>query len=148
VLGRAPALKVFGTDYPTADGTAIRDYIHVADLAEAHLLALRRLEKGDHALALNLGTGTGHSVREVIASIEKVSGRKVPRTEVGRRAGDPPSLVAGSEPRAAEPRLDAEVRGARCHRRARVSVAGKAGLAAARFRLAEDKRCEASHAVA
>ena len=93
-LGRAPALKVFGTDYPTPDGTAIRDYIHVADLAEAHLLALGRLDKGDTALQLNLGTGKGHSVREVIASIEKVSGRQVPRTEVGRRAGDPPALVA------------------------------------------------------
>ena len=94
VLGRAPALKVFGTDYPTPDGTAIRDYIHVADLAEAHLLALGRLGNGETELALNLGTGKGHSVREVIASIEKVSGRQVPRVEVGRRAGDPPSLVA------------------------------------------------------
>lgn len=93
-LGRAPELKIFGTDYPTPDGTAIRDYIHVADLADAHLLALGRLEKGDKALALNLGTGEGHSVREVIASVEKISGRKVPRVEVGRRAGDPPSLVA------------------------------------------------------
>lgn len=93
-LGRAPELKVFGTDYPTPDGTAIRDYIHVADLAEAHLLALGRLQQGEKALALNLGTGTGHSVREVIASVEKVSGRKVPRAEVGRRSGDPPSLVA------------------------------------------------------
>jgi UDP-glucose-4-epimerase GalE len=94
VLGRAPELKIFGTDYPTPDGTAIRDYIHVADLADAHLLALGRLDKGDKALALNLGTGTGHSVREVVASVEKISGRKVPRVEVGRRAGDPPSLVA------------------------------------------------------
>jgi UDP-arabinose 4-epimerase len=94
LLGRAPELKVFGTDYPTPDGTAIRDYVHVADLADAHLLALGRLGKGDKALALNLGTGTGHSVREVIASVEKISGRKVPRVEVGRRAGDPPSLVA------------------------------------------------------
>jgi UDP-arabinose 4-epimerase len=93
-LGRAPELKIFGTDYPTPDGTAIRDYIHVADLAEAHLLALARLEQGDKALALNLGTGEGHSVREVVASVEKISGRKVPRVEVGRRAGDPPSLVA------------------------------------------------------
>jgi len=93
-LGRAPELKIFGTDYPTADGTAIRDYIHVADLAEAHLLALGRLEKGDKALTLNLGTGKGHSVREVIASVEKISGRRVPRVAVGRRAGDPPALVA------------------------------------------------------
>ena len=93
-LGRAPELKIFGTDYPTPDGTAIRDYIHVADLADAHLLALGRLDQGDKALALNLGTGMGHSVRQVVASIEKISGRKVPRVEVGRRAGDPPSLVA------------------------------------------------------
>lgn len=102
-LGRGPELKVFGTDYPTPDGTAIRDYIHVADLAEAHLLALGRLEKGDAALALNLGTGKGHSVREVIAAVEKASGSKVPRTEVGRRAGDPPSLVA--DPRLAVEKL-------------------------------------------
>jgi len=93
-LGRAPELKIFGTDYPTPDGTAIRDYIHVADLADAHLLALGRLEKGDKALALNLGTGTGHSVREIVAAVETISGRKVPRSEVGRREGDPPSLVA------------------------------------------------------
>jgi UDP-glucose-4-epimerase GalE len=93
-LGRAAELKIFGTDYPTPDGTAIRDYIHVADLADAHLLALGRLDQGDKALALNLGTGKGHSVREVLASVEKISGRKVPRVEVGRRAGDPPALVA------------------------------------------------------
>jgi UDP-arabinose 4-epimerase len=93
-LGRAPALKIFGTDYPTPDGTAIRDYIHVADLAEAHLQALGRLEQGEKELALNLGTGHGHSVREVIAAVEKVSGRQVPRVEADRRAGDPPSLVA------------------------------------------------------
>ena len=99
--GSAPKLQIFGTDYPTPDGTAIRDYIHVADLADAHLLALRRLQSGDKALALNLGTGKGHSVREVVASVEKVSGRKVPRVEVGRRVGDPPALVADSS-RAAE----------------------------------------------
>ena len=93
-LGRGPELQIFGTDYPTPDGTAIRDYIHVADLAEAHLLALGRLERGDQALALNLGTGKGHSVREVVTSVEKISGRKVPRVEVARRAGDPPALVA------------------------------------------------------
>jgi len=102
-LRRAPELKIFGTDYPTPDGTAIRDYIHVADLADAHLLALGRLQQGDVALALNLGTGTGHSVREVVASIEKISGRKVPRVEVDRRAGDPPSLIADAS--AAKERL-------------------------------------------
>jgi UDP-arabinose 4-epimerase len=93
-LGRVPELQIFGTDYPTPDGTAIRDYIHVADLADAHLLALGCLQNGEKALALNLGTGQGHSVREVVASVEKASGRKVPRVEVGRRAGDPPALVA------------------------------------------------------
>jgi UDP-arabinose 4-epimerase len=103
-LGRGPELKIFGTDYPTPDGTAIRDYIHVADLADAHLRALARLETGEAALALNLGTGKGHSVREVIASVEKISGRKVPHTEVGRRAGDPPSLVADA--RLAAEKLD------------------------------------------
>jgi UDP-arabinose 4-epimerase len=93
-LGRSPDLQIFGTDYPTADGTAVRDYIHVADLADAHLLALGSLEHGEKALALNLGTGKGHSVREVVASVEKISGRTVPRVEVARRAGDPPALVA------------------------------------------------------
>ena len=93
-LGRTPKLQIFGTDYPTPDGTAIRDYIHVADLADAHLLALGCLQKGEKALALNLGTGKGHSVRELVATVEKVTGRQVPRVEVGRRAGDPPALVA------------------------------------------------------
>jgi UDP-arabinose 4-epimerase len=93
-LGSSPALQIFGTDYSTPDGTAIRDYIHVADLADAHVLAVGRLQDGEQALALNLGTGKGHSVREVVASVEKISGRNVPRVEVGRRAGDPPALVA------------------------------------------------------
>src|SRR6185436_16518193 len=93
-LGRGKELQIFGTDYPTPDGTAIRDYIHVTDLAEAHVLALAHLGKGTKSLKLNLGTGKGHSVREVLASVEKISGRKVPAREVGRRAGDPPSLVA------------------------------------------------------
>ena len=93
-LGRGPELQIFGTDYPTPDGTAIRDYIHVTDLAEAHLLALAKLEKGAKDLRLNLGTGKGHSVREVLGAVEKISGRKVPAREVGRRAGDPPALVA------------------------------------------------------
>jgi UDP-arabinose 4-epimerase len=93
-LGRGDVLNVYGTDYSTPDGTAIRDYIHVADLAEAHLGALRKLEAGAEALCLNLGTGRGHSVREVIRAVEKASGRKVPTREMGRRAGDPPVLVA------------------------------------------------------
>jgi UDP-arabinose 4-epimerase len=93
-LGKGKELSIFGTDYPTPDGTNIRDYIHVADLADAHILALQHLTNGTESLKLNLGTGRGHSVREVIATVEKVSGRKVPAREVGRRAGDPPALVA------------------------------------------------------
>jgi UDP-arabinose 4-epimerase len=87
-------LSIFGTDYPTPDGTAIRDYVHVADLADAHWLALSHLSGKGESLRLNLGTGRGHSVREVIAAVEKVSGRRVRTREVGRRAGDPPALVA------------------------------------------------------
>ena len=92
--GRGNPLSIFGTDYPTPDGTAVRDYIHVLDLAEAHLLALAALAKGTKSLHLNLGTGRGSSVREVITSVEKATGRAVPAREVGRRAGDPPVLVA------------------------------------------------------
>jgi len=103
-LGRGKELQIFGTDYPTPDGTALRDYIHVTDLAEAHLLALDALKKGAKDLRLNLGTGQGHSVREVLRAVEKVSGRKVPAREVARRPGDPPALVA-------DPRRAAEVLG-------------------------------------
>ena len=92
--GRGNPLSIFGTDYPTPDGTAIRDYIHVLDLGEAHLLALAALGKGTNSLHLNLGTGRGSSVREVITSVEKATGRTVPAREIGRRAGDPPVLVA------------------------------------------------------
>jgi UDP-arabinose 4-epimerase len=87
-------LSIYGSDYPTPDGTAIRDYIHVADLAEAHWLALQYLATASGNLRLNLGTGRGHSVREVVAAVEKVSGRKVPVREAARRPGDPPALVA------------------------------------------------------
>ena len=93
-LGQRAELQVFGTDYPTPDGTALRDYIHVVDLAQAHLLALDHLAAGKASFAANVGTGVGHSVREVIAAVERVSGRTVPRREVGRRPGDSPSLVA------------------------------------------------------
>jgi UDP-arabinose 4-epimerase len=100
-LGRRGPLSLFGTDYPTPDGTAVRDYIHVADLADAHLKALAALEAGATALGLNLGTGQGRSVREVIAAVEKATGRPVPVNEVGRRAGDPPVLVADAREAAA-----------------------------------------------
>ena len=93
-LGRIEALEIYGTDYDTPDGTAIRDYLHVTDLAEAHVAALKYLHAGGQSTAINLGTGRGHSVREVIAMVERVSGRRVPVREVGRRAGDPPQLVA------------------------------------------------------
>lgn len=95
MLARRPPLTVFGTDYATPDGTAIRDYVHVADLATAHLAALARLDAGTDAV-FNLGTGHGASVREVIAAVERVSGREVPHTLGPRRAGDPPVLVASS----------------------------------------------------
>jgi UDP-arabinose 4-epimerase len=93
-LGARSHVEVYGTDYPTRDGTAVRDYIHVDDLAAAHVLALSRLEAGPAVDAMNLGTGHGHSVREVIAMVERVSGRRVPVMHAPRRAGDPPELVA------------------------------------------------------
>ncbi len=93
-LGRLPCVEIFGTDYPTPDGTAIRDYVHVMDLAEAHVLALRHLMGGGQSMAINLGTGRGHSVREVIREVERVSGRPVPTKEAPRRPGDPAVLVA------------------------------------------------------
>ncbi len=93
IQGRRPAVQIFGDDYPTPDGTCIRDYIHVSDLAEAHVLGLNYLDSGD-SVALNLGTGRGHSVKEVVSTIEKVVGRKVPSQMAPRRPGDPPSLVA------------------------------------------------------
>jgi UDP-glucose-4-epimerase GalE len=95
-LGRRPHIEVFGTDYPTPDGTCIRDYIHVDDLAEAHLLALEALPSGK-GLCLNLGTGRGYSVREVIRTAEEVTGKPVAVKEGPRRPGDPPVLVAAAE---------------------------------------------------
>ncbi|HLY58532.1 MAG TPA: UDP-glucose 4-epimerase GalE [Stellaceae bacterium] len=92
--GKRDAIEIYGTDYPTRDGTCVRDYIHVTDLAEAHVAALRHLMDGGESAAVNLGTGEGHTVREVIAAVEHVTGRPVPRREVGRRAGDPAELVA------------------------------------------------------
>lgn len=95
-LGQLDAVDVFGTDYPTPDGTAIRDYIHVSDLAAAHIAALRYLESGGSPNSFNVGTGKGSSVREVIDTVERVTGRKVPQRLGPRRAGDPPQLVADS----------------------------------------------------
>jgi UDP-glucose 4-epimerase len=95
-VGQRPHIEVFGTDYATLDGTCIRDYIHVDDLAEAHLLALERLQPGSE-MRYNLGTGRGYSVREVIRTVEEVTGKKVPVKEGPRRPGDPPALIAASE---------------------------------------------------
>lgn len=94
--GRTAALTIHGTDYPTPDGTAVRDYVHVADLADAHVRAVERLDNLGH-LTANLGNGRGFSVREVVAAVERVTGRPVPTVDGPRRAGDPAQLVASAE---------------------------------------------------
>ena len=93
-LGWRPPLQVFGDDYATPDGTCVRDYVHVDDLAQAHLCALARLEQG--SVTYNLGSSHGHSVQEVIASVARVGGRAVPHSMAPRRPGDPAMLVASS----------------------------------------------------
>jgi UDP-glucose-4-epimerase GalE len=93
IQGKRPALEIYGDNYPTPDGTCVRDYIHVSDLAEAHVLALEYLS-GGNSCALNLGTGRGHSVREVLSMIQRVTGNNVPSRQVPPRPGDPPELVA------------------------------------------------------
>jgi UDP-arabinose 4-epimerase len=93
-LGELPCVEIYGTDYCTADGTAIRDYIHVSDLAEAHALALTYLLEGGESTAINLGTGKGHSVQEIIAAVERIAQRHIPAKRAPRRAGDPPVLIA------------------------------------------------------
>ncbi|MFE0107165.1 UDP-glucose 4-epimerase GalE [Streptomyces sp. NPDC059009] len=94
--GRREAISVFGDDYPTPDGTCIRDYIHVADLAEAHLLAVTAARSGEH-LICNLGNGNGFSVREVIETVRTVTGHPIPEVTAGRRGGDPAVLVASAD---------------------------------------------------
>ena len=94
-VGQRPHIEVFGTDYPTPDGTCIRDYVHVDDLGSAHVLALEKLQAGQ-GLRYNLGIGRGYSVREVIRAVEEVTGKPVPVKEGPRRAGDPPELIASS----------------------------------------------------
>ena len=94
VIGKREALTIFGTDYETPDGTGVRDYIHVEDLAAAHLDALRWLRAGGGSQVLNCGYGHGYGVREVVQAFERVTGRPMPVREAERRAGDPPSLVA------------------------------------------------------
>lgn len=116
--GRRTGVQVYGTDYPTADGTAVRDYIHVDDLARAHLLALSAVDAGRHAV-YNLGNGRGYSVREVVEAAREVTGSEIPATDSGRRPGDPGALVASSARARAElgwvpekPGLDVMVRDA------------------------------------
>ena len=92
-LGQAAQCEIFGTDYPTPDGTCVRDYIHIVDLAQAHLLALPAGKQGFY----NLGNGDGYSVREVIQMCEKVAGHEIKAVEKPRRPGDPPRLVASAE---------------------------------------------------
>jgi UDP-glucose 4-epimerase len=94
-LGQSPHCEIYGTDYPTPDGTCIRDYIHILDLADAHLKAMEALDRGVGGV-FNLGNGAGFSVREVIAAAEAVTGRPIRARVVARRPGDPPSLIAGS----------------------------------------------------
>jgi UDP-arabinose 4-epimerase len=93
-LGRVPSFQVYGTDYPTADGSAVRDYVHVSDLAAAHIAALVHLSNGGHSMAANLGTGIGTSVLELVEAVGQVAGRRVPITRSARRSGDPDVLVA------------------------------------------------------
>jgi len=97
VLGLRGPVGIFGRDYPTGDGTAVRDYIHVVDLADAHLRALRYLSEGGASCAMNLGAGRGISVREMVDAVGRVTGKAVPTVEAPRRAGDPPVLIASSE---------------------------------------------------
>ena len=94
MLGRSAPLRVYGTDYPTPDGTAVRDYVHVVDLADAHLKALEHLEHGGETTVLNLGTGIGSSVLEVLAAAERITGKAVPHELAPRRPGDPVALYA------------------------------------------------------
>jgi UDP-glucose 4-epimerase len=96
-VGKRPHVSIFGTDYPTPDGTGVRDYIHVEDLADAHLRALDHLRQGGGSATLNCGYGHGYSVREVIAMVDRLNGRPLKTIEGPRRAGDPPSLVAQAD---------------------------------------------------
>ena len=99
--GRQQSLRIFGTDHPTQDGTAVRDYIHVLDLAEAHRCALEAIDARDASLTVNVGTGVGASVLEVLETARRVTGREIPADEAPRRAGDPPAVWADTR-RAAE----------------------------------------------
>ena len=97
VVGKRQRVAIYGTDYPTPDGTGVRDYIHVEDLATAHLAALDYLRGGGASTTLNVGYGHGYSVRQVLASVERVTGRRLTVSESPRRAGDPPTLIARAD---------------------------------------------------
>lgn len=97
LLGKRDSINIFGTDYPTKDGTCVRDYVHITDLCNAHLLALKALENGMEANFYNLGSGGGFSVKEVIDEVEKVTGLTIKRIETDRRSGDPALLIASSD---------------------------------------------------
>ncbi len=103
IQGHLENFEIFGSNYPTPDGTAIRDYIHVTDLAEAHLLALRALLDGGPSGIFNIGTGRGYSVKQVVDEIERITGVRIPIVYAERRDGDPPALVA--DPKRAASRL-------------------------------------------
>jgi UDP-glucose 4-epimerase len=96
-LGQRPGLKIFGTDYDTPDGTCVRDYIHILDLAEAHSLAVKHLRSGGDSRQYNLGNGQGFSVKQVIETVERLAGKKVPHENAARRPGDPAKLIASSD---------------------------------------------------
>lgn len=96
-IGKRDRILIYGTDYPTPDGTGVRDYIHVEDLAEAHLRALRYLREGGESTVLNVGYGRGYSVREVLAAVERAAGHPIPAEPAPRRPGDPPGLIARAE---------------------------------------------------
>ncbi|MDB6075968.1 MAG: UDP-glucose 4-epimerase [Verrucomicrobiaceae bacterium] len=115
ITGEIEAMTVFGTDYPTPDGTCIRDYIHVNDLASAHALALTYLRAGNETTAVNLGTGNGFSVKQIIDTAEQVTGRKVPLNYGPRRAGDPPELICNPAKAKAVLGWEAEYKDPRSH---------------------------------
>jgi UDP-glucose-4-epimerase GalE len=126
-LGTGPVLKVFGHDYPTPDGSVVRDYVHVTDLADAHVSALKYLKSGGESRAFNLGSGVGYSVLEIVAAAEGALGRPTPHEIVGRRPGDPPKLVA--DPQAAKTSLNWTPRLSDLHTMIRTTAAFEASRA-------------------